>query len=222
MEQNKKEMYDMFLNYFEQGNKEKSVFYALSLLSEKKMDIITLYEEILRPALNHVFESDAKEIRIWREHLRTGIIRTIVEGAYPYVLEKKKQLGFDENLSAVILCPQEEYHDLGARMAADFFTICGVETIFVGANTPCDDCLNALFFAQPNFVAISISNYYNLINAEHLIDKIHKSVDYPVTILVGGSALEHNTDIEKRLGADARIETFLDVKKIVEARNTKE
>lgn len=215
MGQEKKEMYNAFLAYFSQGNKEKSVFYALSLLSEKKMDVIMLYEEILRPALNQVFETDSIDLRIWREHLRTGIVRTIVEGAYPYVLEKKKELGFAQHLSAVILCPPEEYHDLGARMAADFFTICGVDTVFIGANTPCKECLQALLITKPDMIAISISNYYNLINAQHMIEKIHKSVDYPVTILVGGSGLEHNIDIEKRLGADYRVETFEDVEKIV-------
>jgi len=216
MEKQNQVIYDTFLKYFTEGNKEQAVFYILKQLEEKKIDVIEVYENILTPALNHTPENEDERIKIWNEHLRSGIVRTIVECCYPYVLEKKKEYGFCKNKSAVMLCPPEEYHDIGARMAADFLLICGMETIFIGANTPYEDCIEAIKVTKPDVIGISISNYYNLIATEKMIEKIRTAANYPVTILVGGSALSGNKNIGKQLRADYEVYRFLDIKNIME------
>lgn len=62
-------------------DKEKSLSYCMNLLSEKKVTVVDLYEQILRPALNNIIAEypDPDEL-IWREHVRSSIVRTIIVG----------------------------------------------------------------------------------------------------------------------------------------------
>lgn len=204
---------DEFKQILETENKEKAVLYALNLLRDKKIDVISLYSEVLAPALNNMYCSlSDKDVCIWKEHVRTAIVRTIVECCYPFVIEMS-----DKNLnkgSAVILCPPEEYHDLGARMAADYFTICGYSAVFVGSNTPYSDFYNAVQKIKPNLIAISVSNYYNLVVTKKIIQDLRKKTD--CKIIVGGYAFSMNSANAAMVGADYFAETFEDIKNIAE------
>ena len=202
-----------FKQILETENKEKAVEYALDLLKEKKIGVIGLYSEILAPALNNMYCSlSDKDVCIWKEHVRTAIVRTIVECCYPFVIEMS-----DKNLnkgSAVILCPPEEYHDLGARMVADYLKICGYSAVFVGSNTPYSDFYNAIEKIKPDLIAISVSNYYNLVATKKIIEDLRKKTDS--RIIVGGYAFSMNSANVAMVGADYYAETFEDIKNIVE------
>ena len=167
------QIYDKINQVFENEDKETAVLFILEKLKNKELDIIELYTELLTPIINEI-KSDVEEkhICIWKEHVRTAIARTIVECCYPYVIQKRAELNYAEAGTAVILCPPEEYHDLGARMVSDFFTICGFKAIFVGSNTPFNDFYNAIDLIKPEYVVISVSNYYNLVVTKKIIEKI--------------------------------------------------
>ena len=210
--------YEKFIALLEDENKEDALSYALDLLKNKDMDVIALYTNILAPALNKMECKLAdKNICIWKEHVRSAIVRTIVECCFPFVIEKKKELNYLEGGIAVVLCPPEEYHDLGASMIADFFTICGYKAIFVGSNTPYNDFKNAIDVIHPNIVAISVSNYYNLVCTKKIIEDLRKVNHNPIKIIVGGYAFEKNQDNYKLVGADYYANSFFDIEKI--ARN---
>lgn len=49
---------------------------------------------------------------------------------------------------------------------ADFYTLNGFDTVFVGANTPKEDFVSAINIIKPKYVVISVTNYYNIVNAE--------------------------------------------------------
>lgn len=66
---------------------------------------------------------------IWRRHVRSGIILTIIESAYPYILEQRKESICEKVL---VDCPEFEEHELGARMVSDFFRLEGFDTTFAG------------------------------------------------------------------------------------------
>lgn len=204
-----------FKQILETENKEKAVEYALALLNDKKIDVIALYSEILAPALNNMYCSlSDKNVCIWKEHVRTAIVRTIVECCYPYVIDKRNKDNTAEKGTAVILCPPEEYHDLGARMVADFLTISGYNAVFVGSNTPYSDFYNAVEKIKPDLIAISVSNYYNLVVTKKIIEDLRKKTDSK--IIVGGYAFSMNSDNAFMVGADYYAETFENIKNIVE------
>lgn len=210
------EIRDDFVKMLEDENKEEAVSYILSKLQKGEIDIVELYEEVLTPALNEAvcYLSD-KRICIWKEHVKTGIVRTIVECCYPFVIEKRNKLNPPDRGTAVVICPPEEYHDLGARMTADFFTLCGCKTIFVGSNTPYSDFYNAIDVIHPDFVAISVSNYFNLVATKRIIGEIRKAVGHEITIIAGGNAFYGEEENYRTVGADFLAKSFEDISKIV-------
>lgn len=202
---------------FEEENKEEGVNYIIDMLEKQEIDVISLYEEVLTPALNEmVCRLEDKRICIWKEHVKTAIVRTIVECAYPYVIKERNERNLEKKGISVVLCPPEEYHDLGARMVADFFTICGYESIFIGSNTPYKDFYNAIDVIRPEIVAISVSDYYNLVVTKKLISQIKSAVNYPLTIAVGGQAFNAHPEHYQLVGADFYIKDFQDIVNISE------
>ncbi len=216
-----KEIYNEFIKYFYEEDKEKTVLFILDKLAKKEIDIIDLYTMVLTPALNNLTcELADKRICIWKEHIKTAIVRTIVESAYPFVIEKERQLRETRNEyrkgSAVVICPPEEYHDLGARMSADFLTMNGFDTIYVGSNTPYEDFYNAVEVINPDVIAISVSNYYNIVATKRIIQDLKEVKKIKAKIVVGGQAFNHDTSNFEKVKADYYARTFDDIKKIAE------
>jgi methanogenic corrinoid protein MtbC1 len=209
-------IYNKFICLLNVENKENAVNLILSLLEEEKIDIVTLYTDILAPSLNNM-KCNAEEGNgcIWKEHVRSSIIRTIVECCYPYVIKEKNKKNEGTNLGKVIvICPPEEQHEIGARMVSDFFTLCGYETIFVGSNTPKNEFLKVIDFINPRYLAISVTSYYNLVAAKDTIDKIRNSTNKKLSILIGGHAFRNNPEALKNTNADMVINDFNDIKNL--------
>lgn len=205
-------IYQQFEVLFEEENKEEAVQYILAKLQAKEIDVLDLYTKILTPLLNNMScKLTDKRICIWKEHVKTAIVRTIVENCYPYVIRKRDAMNYPRRGIAAILCPPEEYHDLGARMAADFFTIAGYDAIYVGSNTPYQDFYNAVHVIKPEVVAISVSNYYNLVAAKKMIEELKLALSYPLKIVVGGHAFQDGADKYKLIGADYYAGSFGDI-----------
>jgi len=81
--------FNEFNAILEVQDKEKAVNYILNLLQSGETDIFKLYSDIIIPSLTsmvcHIHE---KNTCVWKEHVRTSILRTIVECCYSYVLTK--------------------------------------------------------------------------------------------------------------------------------------
>jgi methanogenic corrinoid protein MtbC1 len=59
-------------------------------------------------------------------------------------LEERDHLGKKKEEKVIVMCPEFEDHDMGARMVSDFFTIAGYEAVFIGAKTPIKTILKAV------------------------------------------------------------------------------
>ena len=208
---------EKFMQILESENKEEAVEFAIGLIKNGTIDIIELYSDILKPALNNMqcLLAD-KDICVWKEHVHTAIVRTIVECCYPYVIAKRNKECTIKNGKVIIVCPPEEYHDLGARMITDYFTICGYDAIFVGNNTPYDDFYNAADKINPDIIAISVSNYYNLVVTKKIIEDLRKKINKKTKIIVGGYAFSRDSKNTAIVGADYYTDTFEDIKRVVE------
>lgn len=213
-----KEIKEQFQKYFDQEDKQNAVLFVLDCLKSNKIDVVDLYAYVLTPVLNELkCDIDDKRICIWQEHVKTAIVRTVVENCYPYVIAKKEQLNKRLDKKVAVVCPPDEYHDIGAKMIADLFTISGFDTIFVGSGTPYQDFYNAITLIKPCMVAISVSNYFNLVAAKRMIEEIKKTVDYPVKVIVGGHAFSQDGEAKaKAISADLFAKDFDDVLKMTE------
>ncbi len=167
--------------------------------------MLSLYSNVLTPALNsHAICENDDFPCIWKEHVRTGIVRAIIEAAFGFVLKERNKLGWKNNDKTVlVLCPPKETHEIGARMVADFFTIFGYNTVFVGSDTPVKSFLSAIEIHRPRYVAISTTNPYNVFHLQKTIEQIRAAGKHgDLKIIVGGNAFKEKPDLYKTIGAD--------------------
>jgi MerR family transcriptional regulator, light-induced transcriptional regulator len=208
--------YNELMEYLEAENREGSLNFVLSKLENNELDIVTLYTEILAPSLNNMKPAENDMTFIWREHVRSSIIRTIIENCYTYVIkERDEKYKLKTDKKVAVVCPSEEYHEIGARMVTDFFTLLGYDSTFVGSNTPKEEFVEALKIINLDYIALSISNHYNLVAARKAIEKIKES-NSRVKIIVGGNAFKNTETGYRVLKADLYIETFEDIRKLAQ------
>lgn len=207
-------LYQSILEALQQENKEKALTLSLEALDQEKLSVADLYQEILTPALAHVVEEyrSEKEL-IWREHVRSGIVRTIVECCYPRILEEKKKIEHLDK-TVLVICPDLEDHEIGARMAADFYELAGYDTFFTGARTPLKTAIQAVRQIRPYYVVISVTNFYNFVSVKRTVDSLRKQADYPLIVITGGRAVQANPDVQAFIGADLELHTFEEIKQL--------
>lgn len=211
-------MEDLFISFMEHiknEDKESAFNLCINALKSKKISVVDLYQTLLTPALNSVvLEYKDDEDLIWREHVRSGIIRNIIECSYPYVLMEKNYYGEDNHGNVIVMCPPFEEHELGARMISDFFTIAGYKSTFIGANTPEKTIIKAIEIVDPKYLCISITNYYNLVSVKKIINMIKESANKDIKFILGGSAFLSNPGSYKEVGGDYLLNSFHDILKL--------
>ena len=207
------EIFKTFSTYLSELDREKATSFCLSLLEDQKVTIPELYEFILAPALNRIVVPRGKEDElIWREHTQTNIVRGIVESAFPYVLKQRQAASFSGSAGKIVLaCPEEEYHELGIRMGADFYTIAQFDVVFIGSNLPKSSIVSAAKELKPDFVGISVTNYLRLVQLKHIVESLRENLDSNVRIIVSGSAFNHTGSTAQDFGADELITSYEDV-----------
>ncbi|MBD3186139.1 cobalamin-binding protein [Candidatus Bathyarchaeota archaeon] len=203
-----------FSDILQTEDKEACVAWVKKNLDEGSFNVVELYVDILTPALNSIectMENEA--MCIWKEHVKTSIVRSIIEMAYPHVLNMRDETCNGKKKSTVlILCPPNELHEIGARMVADFFTIAGFNTIFIGSNTPKHAFLAAIKEMEPKYVGISITNTYHLFKTHKIITEIRDAASGTgLKIILGGSVFNEREGLLEDLNADLQLMTFKDI-----------
>lgn len=202
-----KENLRTFLSIIEKERRDEALLFVQDLLEKKEMTFFEVYEEILGPSLNEMEPTGNPNIDIWNEHIRTAIIKTIVENCYHYVVQERREIHAENRKTVVVFCPPNEYHSVGARMVTDIFTYLGFTAIFVGGNTPFRVLEAGLKSRKIDYVAISISNPYHLISTRNMIQDIRK-IDADVKIIIGGNAVRRFGERAESLQADYIMTTF--------------
>jgi len=134
---------------------------------------------------------EANRISVAVEHLATAVTESVMASLYPRLLAIQNPKG----KRAVISCTVNEYHQIGARMAADMLESCGWDAWFLGANTPKQDLLSLLQEKQPDLLGLSVSLSDNMPKLLELMECVRS--DFPrMDLLVGGQAF-------RWVGADA-------------------
>lgn len=203
--------YDEFCSYLDKEDKQHCVKFIMNAVENGYIGIAELYEKVLAPALNNMMERYGEELFIWNEHVRSSIIRTIIECCYPHVTEEISKSGISLNKGKVLLvCPPEEYHELGLRMGSDYFNLCGYSTVLTGANTPMEVIISGIKLEAPDYVVISASNYYNLVAARKVMAAVH-STDCKIKILASGYAFHKDQTLSRSIGALAVVNSMEDI-----------
>lgn len=190
------QVYLNFVSLLDKEEKDKAIQYSLDVLKKKEVTLEELYLNVLAPSLYNFHCNDQDEsICIWKEHARTSIVRTILEATYPFVIERKKEIK-QKGKTIMVVCPSEEYHEIGAIIVAHYLSLAGYDARYIGANTPKNNIVSAVDVLHPDFVAISVTNYYNLVVTKKITEEI--KTKYPeVKIIVGGQAFNHPGALEQ-------------------------
>lgn len=219
---------DLYAPYFAalaSMDKPACVQLVLAAVSEGKVGLVELYTEVLAKSLNELSEAElGQPDAIWREHVRSEITRTVIECCYPAVVAEVNARAQDRSAAdrtggakkrVMIVLPAEEFHELGARMGADFFQLAGFETLFVGANTPAESILNGIGYFQPDYVDLHVVNYYNLFKAKDLLNQIQHQ--YPkVRLLASGGAFSGEAGQLDRFGPVCLVRSPADIEALLE------
>ncbi|HPJ24154.1 MAG TPA: cobalamin B12-binding domain-containing protein [Bacillota bacterium] len=198
--------YKEFLDLLVKEDKDKALLFILGLF-ENDMTVPDVYHDYLIPSLRD-FECPEKDqaICIWKEHTRTSIIRTILESSYSYIIKQREK---KIKKRILVVCPQEEYHEIGAIIANHYFSLVGFDSLYIGANTPNEEIVSAIKALKPDYVALSITNYYNLVVSKKLTEKIRKEMP-EVKIILGGQATQ-KSDALHQVNYDYVLRTYEDI-----------
>ena len=146
-----------------------------------KISIKHLYVDLFQHSLYDVGSLwETNKITVATEHLCTAITESLISLTYPYLFASE-HIG----KKAIIACTPGEYHQIGARMVADYFELNGWDGYFLGANTPEDELIQFITDQQPDLLAISMSVFFSLPSLEKLTNNVCKQ--FPnLIILLGG------------------------------------
>ncbi|MGM0640540.1 MAG: cobalamin B12-binding domain-containing protein [Thermotogota bacterium] len=212
---------DSFYNMMNKLQREKVTTYIKEKLDNDEISYRDLYEQLLIPYLsNWDCDEDIQELCIFKEHVSTSIIRTIIEINYPFLVKQRKKLLNDGRISELrkkifVACPSGEYHEIGARIVSDFFYMNGYEVLYVGANTPLDEIIKMTKVFIPDYIAFSVSDPYNIISAKKTISRLREN-NTQSKIIVGGRAFKINPHVFKQIKADLLLNSFEDIEKLAE------
>lgn len=178
-----------FMEAFDRLDKETCVTLAYEALSSGAMDVATLYDGVLRKSMENLTDVETDPLhKIWKEHIKSSIIRTIIEMSFPFVVKAKATVAKGR---AAVVCPDGEEHELGARMISDYLTLLGYETYFVGKSTPKKEFVDLIESLNLDVVALSVTNYYNFSVTLKTVELIREH--FPnLTLIAGGRGFDHN------------------------------
>lgn len=218
---NQEVLQKQFAEALSNHDKNRCVDLILGVLKEDRITIPEIYENILAPSLATIASNDKEqEIAIWEEHIRSGIVRTIVELCFPYVKKIQSEQSVDKP-KAIVFCQEEEYHELGARMSTDFLTLLGFDAVFIGANTPKEEVYKAVKALKPVLVSISVTGFYHLSKIEKMIAELKVLVQEgqlnTFAIVIGGYAVDHTPNAKTVIHADFFAHSFEELKRVKEA-----
>lgn len=129
------------------------------------------------------------------------------------ILEERRKSEITKG-KVIVMCPEYEDHELGAKMVSDFFKLEGYDSTFIGARTPENTIIQAIKIIKPDFVCMSVTNYYNLVSVKKTIESIRENIKDDFMFIVGGRAFDSNPEAYKVVGADSFLKSYDDIKNL--------
>jgi len=141
---------------------------------------------------------ETNQITVAEEHLATAIVGRMMAALYPRFAQFNVTRG-----TAIVSAGPNEFHEVGARMVADFMEMDGWDVTYLGANTPATEILAILKRQKPFMLALSVATVFNLDTARRTIQIIKSDQETRrIKIMVGGLAFKDMPELWQNIGAD--------------------
>jgi diguanylate cyclase (GGDEF)-like protein len=148
------------------------------------LGVAGLYQRVIAPAMWRIGELWEKgEISVADEHLATALTHQAMAGIYGPSLGHRVMPG-----RILMAAVEGEQHALGLRMAADVIELAGYETIYLGADVPTADLLQAVATRSPDLVGLSATMPSSIPALDRAIAEVQRLDPSPI-VLFGGQGV---------------------------------
>ncbi len=164
---------------------------VMSLL-DRNVPVRDIYIDLFTKSLYAVGDLwQANKISVAQEHLATSITESLFSFVYPTLFSRHKS---SYTKKAVVACVVNEYHQIGGKIVADILETNGVNTLFLGANTPVKDLFDMVIIEKPDILALSVAINSNLDGLLKVIDRMRSNGFSQLDVIAGGQAFTDNID----------------------------
>ncbi len=191
---------EAYLGCILRGEKQKAMELVFGAV-ENGTSINDVYLNILQPTQYEIGRLwQLNRVSVAEEHYVSAISQVIMSQLYPQLFLKNRKAN---GLRFLATCVQDELHEMGIRMVADFLEQEGWDTHYLGANMPEEGIVKAALRINPDVIAISTTLTVNISKAENLIYRIKKAsgLDKP-KIIVGGYPFNFAPNLWRNIEAD--------------------
>lgn len=192
------QMQQVFLSLLLQGDTQGSAKLAEDSIHNED-DLKHFYLDVVWPSMVRIGELwEADQITVAEEHLATAIVSRIMANLYPRFAQFKISRG-----KAVISAGPNEFHEIGARMLADFMELDGWDVTYLGANIPAHEMISVLKREKPFLIALSVATVFNIQKSGFMLKNFKDDQETRhIKVLLGGHAFSELPQFWENLGAD--------------------
>ncbi len=192
-----------FLDELLDGNEERAAR-ELLLAVANGTKITDVYETVITPVLHEVGRLwQRNEISVSREHAITASVERVMSQLMDLTLARAHR-----DLSVATASLGSAQHQVGARMVADAFSLCGWHATYLGASVPIEDLLGYVDDVSVDVLALSATLPRDVVPIRDAIRAMNERAVAPI-VIVGGRAFSAHPTLWKTVGADGCASTPL-------------
>jgi methanogenic corrinoid protein MtbC1 len=187
-----------------QGDRVRASRVVVGAVNVGQISVPEAYTEIFVPVQQELGRMwHMGEVNVAEEHFSTATTLMVMSQILP--MAQAKPANGKVMLAASV---EENTHDLGLRMVADFFEFAGWRVVYLGASVPAEDLATGVRDFQADLVAISAALPVHLRAVEDTIAVLRATCERssrtgrPVKIIVGGNAFRDVPEAWRLFGAD--------------------
>ena len=120
------------------------------------------------------------QISVATEHLATAVTESLLN-QLSLDIASRDRVG----KAVVVAAIQPELHQVGGKIVADTFEMCGWDSFYIGSNISPDKLVRMVREPKPHLVALSLAMYVNLSGMRAAIEELRRESS-TLPIIVGG------------------------------------
>jgi MerR family transcriptional regulator, light-induced transcriptional regulator len=197
------EIYRNYLSWLLAGERHQCSE-TVSRLINQGLPIRRLHVDLFQASLYEVGELWAtNQISVATEHLATAVTEALLNELSPDIASEDRVRKI-----VVVAGIEPELHQVGGRIVADTFEMCGWDSFFIGSNVSPAALTRMVSETKPNLVALSLTMYFNLSGLLAAIETLRR--EFPtLPVIVGGRGFHTGgTEIANRYSEVSYIRTL--------------